>query len=317
MKIIRSLTFTAGFLILIMLITPFFVPKDENPYAKDKSPSFNGIFSEADHSLDLLFAGDSESYANFMPMEFWAAENWKSYNIGVPSLNVQESSKVLFEILEKQNPQVLVIETNNFFKEIGDWTSTINHTFTSKLNQYFPLFNYHDNWKQLAAFKNPEAVSTARNPLKGWRYNNKTVPFEGSVNLKPTDKQRELSALNEEIITDMVKKAQERGIEVIFVSAPSAKNWSYKRHNTIDALANKLAIKHLDLNLLQDELGLDWKQDTYDKGDHVNYKGAQKVSQYMIDYLKENTALQKTASDKEVVEWNQDLIKYRTTIRKK
>ena len=317
MKFIKAFSFTAGFLVLIMLITPLFVPKEENPYAKDKSPSFNGVFSEADYSLDLIFAGDSESYANFMPMEFWQAHQWKSYNIGVPSLNIQESEKVLYEILEKQNPQVLIIETNNFFKEIGDWASTINHTFTSKINQYFPLLNYHDNWKQLAAFKNPEVVSTTRNPLKGWRHNAKTVAFEGEVSLKATTKQRELPELNEEIITRMVKEAQSRGIKVIFVSAPSAKNWSYKRHNTIDALAQKLQIEHLDLNLLQKEIGIDWKTDTYDKGDHVNIKGAKKVTAFLLDYLYENYDIKQTASDKEIIQWNQDLSKYQTSIREK
>lgn len=310
----RTMIFVLGFVMLLFALTPFFVPQGDNIYAQDKSPSFNGVFAEKAQSLDILFAGDSESYTNFMPMEYWEAYNWKAYNIGVPSINLRESHKILEEVLENQTPQLLVIETNHFFKDIGDWTSTINHTLSSKMNKMFPIIIYHDNWKQLLEHGRSEGVNIQRNPLKGFRLNRQVQAYDKKVSLKATDEQVELSKSNLDYIESMVKMAQDKGIKVLFVTAPSAKNWRYARYNTVEEIAGHLGVDHLDLNLIQKELGIDWAKDTYDRGDHVNLFGAKKVNNYLKKYLKEHYEIKVTASDEEMKLWDQDLSLYKRSI---
>ena len=36
---------------------------------------------------------------------------------------------------------------------------------------------------------------------------------------------------------------------------------------------------------MQDQLQIDWQVDTKDAGDHMNWTGAQKVSQWLAGYL--------------------------------
>lgn len=58
------------------------------------------------------------------------------------------------------------------------------------------------------------------------------------------------------------------------ISTPSPANYNYKRHNTLEEYARQKGLKYEDLNLKEEELGIDWERDSLDKGDHLNLSGA-------------------------------------------
>ena len=55
--------------------------------------------------------------------------------------------------------------------------------------------------------------------------------------------------------------------------------------------AKENELPYIDLNMKTKEIGIDWKTDSYDKGDHLNLHGAQKVTAYMGKYLTENYSM--------------------------
>lgn len=55
--------------------------------------------------------------------------------------------------------------------------------------------------------------------------------------------------------------------------------------------ADEKGIAYLDLNEKVEELGLNWAEDTQDKGDHLNVYGAEKVTSYLGNYLEDNYEL--------------------------
>ena len=69
-------------------------------------------------------------------------------------------------------------------------------------------------------------------------------------------------------------------------------------------------IEFLDLNYLKDEININWLTETGDKGEHVNYKGAVKVTDYLSDYLKNNNNLINHKDDENYTMWNTDLIQF-------
>ena len=60
------------------------------------------------------------------------------------------------------------------------------------------------------------------------------------------------------------------------------------------------------MNLSLEDIGLDWNTDTKDGGDHMNSAGAEKVSAYLADYLKDNYELTDHRGDKDYAEWDRD-----------
>ena len=64
------------------------------------------------------------------------------------------------------------------------------------------------------------------------------------------------------------------------------------------------------------ELKINWQTDSYDGGDHLNLQGAEKVTDYLGEYLKENYDFSGSAAGKKTEDrWNAGLKEYLQCIR--
>ena len=59
-----------------------------------------------------------------------------------------------------------------------------------------------------------------------------------------------------------------------------------------------------------------WKKDTKDKGDHLNYYGAVKATDYMGNYLKNTKLFKDKSNDKNYSKWDKDLKKFEKKVKK-
>ena len=73
-------------------------------------------------------------------------------------------------------------------------------------------------------------------------------------------------------------------------------------------------VKYIDLNV-GNELKIDWSKDTCDKGDHLNYSGAMKVTEYLGEYLSGNYELPDHRKDKAYDAWGQALKAYSSAVK--
>ena len=71
-------------------------------------------------------------------------------------------------------------------------------------------------------------------------------------------------------------------------------------------LLDDLGIDFIDMNLLTEEIPIDWNHDTRDKGDHLNYKGACKVTTYLASYLNNTGLFTSHKEDPEFSDWVED-----------
>lgn len=312
-KLIKGCLFVGIFVGLLYVTSLVFVPKNNDKESGMLQPTAYGILAEKNDSIDTLFIGDSESYSSIIPMELWKNYGFTSYVCGSPKQKLSQSYDFLEKALQNQKLKVVVLETNAIFRR----TSPIDE-LSVMLNNLFPIFQYHDRWKTLSCDDLSTTVEYKwTHNLKGYRFNDKVKSSYVKQHMKKNDKQKPISKMNLLMLEKMKKLCDENGIQFVLMSTPSTKNWNYSKHNTIEQYAQKHHVSYVDLNLLEDDIGIDWTQDTRDQGDHLNHKGAMKVTQYMGQYLKNTGLLSNHRDDHYYDDWNVWLSQYEEMVHKK
>ena len=105
--------------------------------------------------------------------------------------------------------------------------------------------------------------------------------------MKETEETKKIPKSNKLYVKIIKEYCDLNGIQFILYSSPSPVNWDMEKHNGIEKLAKELDVEYIDLNLMQDQIQIDWTKDTRDKGDHLNYTGSLKVTKFLAEYLNE------------------------------
>lgn len=287
LKPIIFLAVSAMALFLLSLVCSRIVsPKNNQAEFGQVDASAYGILGEPEHSVDVLFVGDSEVYTSLSPLQMWSEQGITSYDVSTSGQLLCYSKTLLSRALEKQSPRVVVFETNMLFRKVN-----VEQALWREFANVLPVLEYHNRWKSLTpADFTVSPKTTWTHPQKGYRANDRAVPSKIQHHMRPTTEREHISELNQWYLDTLISMCRERGIKVVLLSTPSTKNWNAKRHNAVQAFLQDRSygagVVYLDLNLKQREIHIDWELDTRDAGDHLNSKGARKVSRYMGAWLK-------------------------------
>ena len=85
----------------------------------------------------------------------------------------------------------------------------------------------------------------------------------------------------------------------------------------LEEYARDYSLDYIDMNLQLKDIGIDWKTDSFDGGDHLNLCGAEKVTDYIAKYIKSTCNISYIKSDIVYKEWENELVKYNETVKKK
>ena len=228
-----------------------------------------------------------------------------------PAQPLYYTKSLLERTLQNQSPKLVVLEADTFFR---DFLAT--DPAVEKIKELFPLFEYHDRWKNLQAQDwTGDVHYTYNNILKGFRINREIKPVQKIESYMDDHKKGEsISVLNRWVLDSIVQMCKEKGCQLLIYSTPSYKNWNWKRHDAVQTYCDDNQIPYLDLNTETKSLSIDWKEDTRDQGDHLNYEGAMKVTKYMEEYLKKHYDLEDHRQDEQYQSWNDSLVNYNKTI---
>lgn len=302
-KVIKFIAFLVIFLFLMNFVGRLFI---EEPGKKD-------IELEQDNTIDYFIIGDSEAYTGISPMEIWNKYGFAGYNLGVSAQRLQDTYYLFRKSLKNQNPKVVMLETNTIYS-ILQFSSETNKVFKSFLNEYFEIYKYHNSWKKfkLSINRNDDLITekSKGDIYKGFKYNNDVSPYTDEVYVDETDEVQKISALQKYYLNKIIKLCNKKNIQLILYSNPTPLNWKYAKHNAINKFAEENNLQFIDLNLKNNEIMIDWKKETYDKGDHVNFIGAKKITEYIGEFLSKNTSLVDHREDEEYKSWNSDLDEY-------
>lgn len=260
-------------------------------------------------SVDVLVIGDSESYTSVSPVQLWEEQGITAYVCGQPGQKIQNTYRMLLTALQFQSPKVVLLETNLMFRQPGPVANVLS-VKTKRLKSSDKMLRYHTFWKTIhRGKKSGEAC------YKGFVLRGGVSPFQSGDYMKKTKDVQKIPDMVLEYMEAIRMVCSKKGINLVLISAPSPKNYNFKKHNAIKKYADKKGLPYVDLNLLGRELGMNWKTDSYDKGDHLNLNGARKVTFWIGKYLRKNYDLTDHRGKLEYKSWDKEILKYKESIK--
>ena len=264
-----------------------------------RSRVFASVSAEKKNTIDVLVAGDSESYTSVSPMDLWDRAGIAAYDCGQPGQRIQETYYILKTAFRTQSPKLVLFETNTMFRDPG-FLKNVQLSLTEPLAYHFPVIKYHNAWKAL--FDGPGGPKKS---YKGFEIRDKVVSYEGDEEyMKETKDKAQIPEVVRIYMEKIKRLCEKNGADLLLVSAPSPKNYNYKKHNSLEEYARENNLPYVDLNMKFRDIGIDWKQDSYDRGDHLNISGARKVTAYIGEYLADNYDLPDRRNDDGWREWD-------------
>jgi hypothetical protein len=205
---------------------------------------------------------------------------------------------------DAQNPKIVMVEANMFFRDANKkpWYDGPIKILKNSL----PLVTYHNNWKKMLFFNG--GINSWTNVSKGYKKNTSVKSSKNFDYMKDNKKKQVIPTANYEYIEKIVSYCEQNNIKLIFLGLPSQKSWNHQKHMIVEKLANQYDVTYLNLNLV-DELDINWETETKDRGDHLNYSGAKKVSDYLGVYLQNFDLLTNHKKEKGYEEWDR-AVKY-------
>ena len=292
--ILSTLLFCAAFFAVQNLLLP-----------KSMSKPFEGALTAeyyADsHRNDLVIIGDCEVYENISPIALWQEHGVPSYIRGNAQQLMWHSLAMLEDTLRHETPKVVLLsvlclmygepQKEEYNRMVFDgmrlslpkWQGVRSSVLPKEepLSYVFPLLRFHDRWNELTREDLRYYFKKQPVSVKGFVMRADVKPFDWISTPRKLSNydfgQRAIDALDN--ITAICK---EKNIQLVLFKAPSlAPHW----YDEWDAWVVDYAAKHdlLYLNALaaKDEIGLDYAQDTYDGGYHLNLRGAETLARWL------------------------------------
>lgn len=316
-KLVRALCFFLILGILLSLTGYALMPKNNSQKKGMRNEHSVGFFSQPEGSIDVFFVGNSNTYGAFSPIEMWREYGIQTYTSGVGFERMTQTYTILKDLFKYHKPKAVVLETDGIFvsKKGADSFGT---DFENLINAELPALRYHNRWKDVYLGEMlSEPNYTWHSYSHGQYVTAKSAPFRGVRTAKPSDVSEGIDPVTYFHMNRILSLCRENGADLMLVSAPTIKSWKYERHNAIQDFADKNGLKYVDLNLIEEELGIDWTKDTFDKGTHLNVYGAKKVSKYIGRVLAERYKLEDQRGNKELsAQWDKDYKQYRAQINR-
>lgn len=331
--VMRALIFFMIGILLFLFLSPLFVPKTGNSKKGFYRAIIQGFYDEPENSLDAVFIGESSIYKSISPIEMWEEHGFASYDFASPGQKIWDSYYCMKEALKYQKPKVIILNADQafdakplskFFKshlydnmplsmnKIEAVMDPVQKNTTEEMASYlFPIFKYHSRWSELDEEDFEMANENYHYAKKGYVLIKKKKAYKGDNNyLQKEDKTNKITPESEKYLLKIKELCQENGIPLLLLEMPAPKVWNKTKQQEMTKWAVKNNVAFLDLNKVVNEMGIDWKTDTSDKGIHMNIYGAKKVTKYVGNYLKENYSLPDHRNDPNYRHWKQDQEEY-------
>lgn len=297
---VKVISFILTFVVLLeALSATAFSKSNATTYTNKYRHAYN-YANEKENTIDIVALGNSNLYSSFCPVRLWDKQGYTGTVIASPRQTVSMSYSMLTEVLTTQSPKFVLLETDMFYEGVefnpgskdGKRKNRLpvipyitDSQLTNDIQNHFSVFLLHDRWKKLS-LKSENEYEKA-DVAHGYLFNKKIKKVTPNSNMDYTNDTEAMPEETVAYLNKMIDTCKNNGIRLLFFGAPSLTDWSYARHNAVDNFCKENGIDYLDFNTLED-YEINYDRDFRDKGNHMNYYGAKKITNYIGDFIKEN-----------------------------
>ncbi|MBQ9549926.1 MAG: SGNH/GDSL hydrolase family protein [Lachnospiraceae bacterium] len=296
----KAICLILGFVILLLL-TSYLVSPDEGEVYDIISTrrKIEDLRLERKDSIDVIFAGDSLVFRDISPLRIWEKSGITSYDLSDGAMRLCDQCVLIRNFCRRQSPKLLVLEADIMTKEASPYKDDFAIP-TNLIERIFPIFHYHTFYKGLGLFGEYKGAAAT----KGYQPEETVEPYEGRTDYMEAEAEPvEIGERNLIYLKRIVDFCEKNDIELLILALPSPGNYNKEVNKAVQRWADDNGVSFTDLNYECDDIGIDWLTDTKDGGDHLNRKGAEKVSDYLAGFFSENYTLTDHRDDPEYSDW--------------
>ncbi len=300
----------------ILFVTATEVLKDKRVELEyDVTSKVKGFYQEPKNSLDFVFVGSSQLYADIAPNVLFEEFGITSYDFCANEQPLWISYYYIKEALKHQNPKAIILDVftvyGNTYEDEG-----VNHINLDDLpwsmNKvlairdavpkdergafYFELVKYHDTWNTLDEKKIMNSFYQKRNVYKG--YSPFVVPHNyADMPSEEVMLQTQKEALPEkarEWLGNIVELTKAEGVDLILIKTPNGNAERQKLYLSVAEFADENDIPFINMNVV------------FDGEAHINILQAEKVTKYMGEYLSQNYEIEDKRENPAFAQWHED-----------
>ena len=268
-------------------------------------------YAEEDKDFDVIFVGDCEVYENFSPVVLWRDYGINSYIRGSAEQYIMQSYYLVEDTLRYETPDVVIFNIQSLQYEYArseaynrmslegmKWSpvkvKAILASMTEEehfLDYVFPILRYHTRWSDLHS-TDLEYMFTTRPVSHNGYYMRVDVRPAENIPDPPPLADYSFGDNAWKYLDMMADLCEEHGIQLLLIKAPSLyPPWYDEWEEQVEEYAQRRGLPYINFLELVDEIGIDYTQDTYDGGLHMNLSGAEKLAGWLGKYLTENMDL--------------------------
>ena len=268
-----------------------------------------GIDKEQPGQIDVLCVGNSLGICGVDPMELYRNFGYTAYNAGCEMQMPVETYFTIKKALETQDIKVIMWEANNLSKHHKN-LDAYGSRLAEGMRYQFPFLRYHYVWKNRINGFIP------RRYFKGFAVNEVIKPYTKGPYYDYSDEHTDVFAKEQYYYFDRIKRmCDEKGIKLVLYGVPSPVSYNIRMHRGLAKMAKEGGVDFLDGNEVLEEIPIDWDKDTFDEGDHLNYYGSKKLTDYLAKYLVKECDLVDHRGDPAYQSWTDLLTDYDQEIR--
>lgn len=329
-KILMRILSVIMVLVLIVLADHIFIPKYVN---ENIDGSITSEFYNEKSDIDVVFLGPSTVHYCISPVYMWDKFGFTSYDRSNASQTVWQSYYMLKDTLRVKSPELVMLDVSfmrngeeyieeasnrkciegmkNIFDKWGAIKASM-YKDEQPLSYYFPVLRYHSRWKDLKpedfeyAFKRPLVT------YNGYLMDFTVVKDQHLYETEPIEFD-DFPEKSMEYLQKIMDLCKDTGIRLVLMKTPTFTNtWHDEYDVRMEEIASDNGISYINFCKYADEMGLVPAEDYIDDGEHTNIYGAQKVSEYIGEYIINNDYIHSEHEQDEALikEWNEKLSRY-------